>query len=88
MAMQSARELWGILCVITMDPELASGVRRRAALAADNRDDREPRPAVEASDSDVELVERRQAKRQNDLLDEALKETFPASDPVSVVLVC
>ena len=27
------------------------------------------------------------AKRQNDLLDEALKETFPASDPVSVVRV-
>ena len=24
------------------------------------------------------------SKRQNDLLDEALKETFPASDPVSV----
>ena len=25
------------------------------------------------------------AKRQNDLLDEGLRETFPASDPVSVV---
>ena len=28
-----------------------------------------------------------QTKRQNALLDEGLKETFPASDPVSVVRV-
>ena len=28
-----------------------------------------------------------QARRQSDLLDEALLETFPASDPVSVVRV-
>jgi hypothetical protein len=27
------------------------------------------------------------AQRQSDLLDEALKQTFPASDPVSVALV-
>lgn len=27
------------------------------------------------------------AKRQNHLLDEGLKETFPASDPVSIVRV-
>ena len=29
--------------------------------------------------------ESERARRQDDLLDEALKETFPASDPVSVV---
>ena len=29
----------------------------------------------------------REAKRQDELLDEALKETFPASDPVSVARI-
>ena len=38
--------------------------------------------------SPVEDADRlRRAKRQNELLDEALEETFPASDPVSIVRI-
>lgn len=32
-------------------------------------------------------TEAERAKRQSDLLDEALEETFPASDPVSVIRI-
>jgi hypothetical protein len=36
----------------------------------------------------VAVARRRdRAKRQNDLLDEGLKETFPASDPVSIIVI-
>ena len=33
----------------------------------------------------AQWTDRERAKRQNELLDEALQETFPASDPVSIV---
>lgn len=41
---------------------------------------------VQALATRANLVQQQStAKRQDELLDEALKETFPASDPVSVV---
>lgn len=43
-------------------------------------------PLAIAAES-AEARRRWAAKRQDELLDEALKETFPASDPVSVVRI-
>ena len=47
-------------------------------------DNRQDAAALAAIQVDV-LAERR--RRQDDLLDLALLETFPASDPISVILI-
>jgi hypothetical protein len=47
-----------------------------------------PHPPVAAAVAEAGAVRRQSiAKRQDELLDEALKETFPASDPVSVMRI-
>lgn len=45
----------------------------------------QPIPAAVGAASAV--AQRSAARRQDELLDEALKETFPASDPISVIRI-
>lgn len=49
------------------------------------RDERQKPSAKESRSEQVSRAKRE--KRQEDLLDEGLRETFPASDPVSVARV-
>lgn len=46
-----------------------------------------PAPSQQAQSHAHALTSAERKQRQSDLLDEGLKETFPASDPVSVALV-
>ena len=43
----------------------------------------EPAPAVDPSRREGEQPGHRERQRQDELLDEALEETFPASDPIA-----
>lgn len=51
-------------------------------------DDVETPHAVPITDPEPESLTERDEAHQEDLLDEGLKETFPASDPVSVKRIC
>ena len=55
-----------------------------AARGNADRPSPERRPAASPAN---EAAEAGRAQRQSELLDEGLKETFPASDPVSVVRI-
>lgn len=51
-------------------------------------DDVETPHAVPITDPEPESPTEKGEDHQEDLLDEALEETFPASDPVSVKRIC
>ena len=48
---------------------------------------RRRKPPAKSTKATPKLTAKERAERQNKLLDEALLETFPASDPVSVFRV-
>jgi hypothetical protein len=58
--------------------------RRKAVSATAQPEVRGPSPQATGSDHPADTVPGRPGKNEDERLDEAIQETFPASDPVSI----